>query len=53
MHWEQGGRGALGETTYNPRAVEGELADTLVAEGSGEELLTPCLFWLSVIKILS
>ena len=31
-----------------------EVSDTLAAEGGGEELLTPCLFWLSVFfKILS
>ena len=30
------------------------VSDTLAAEGGGEELLTPCLFWLSVFfKILS
>ena len=54
VHWEQGGHGALGETTHNPCAVAGELSDTLAAEGGGEELLTPCLFQFSLFfKTLS
>ena len=43
MHWEQGGRGTLGETTHNPSSgVCVCVSDKLAAEGSGEELLTPC-----------
>ena len=45
MHWEQGGCGALGETTHNLSSgvcVCVCVSDKLAAEGRGEELLTPC-----------
>ena len=54
MNWEQGGCGALGEATHNLSMGGVYVRDILTAEEGGEELLTPCLFWLSVFfKTLS
>ena len=54
-HWEQGGRGALGETTHNPSAGAVCMSETYLQQREvGKSFQPPCQFLFSLFfKTLS